>query len=285
MLLVPPAVASAQACSCTCPGDGLPFFRTLTSPQTLAPNARIFARLSGFDASTVRLETASGSRIPLTLTAAGDASGTALWIAPNERLAPGAYTLAVDAAGGGPTYARDVMVGSDDDTTPPRIENVRLDDLGGIATCSSTAGIGVVWDVIGTPDAEVVDGEYVVEVALQRDGVGVGTVFPREIGPTGTSWFGSSADPACLGVAQASGVTEGMAFTATVRVWDAAGNATIATVLPFRAARSTPLGATPCMHGGCSASPPMRGAPSWAAWIAAPLLLRRRRRRVTGGGS
>lgn len=267
-------VQAQTACPCGfCPANRSPFFAVNVAPE-LAPNARIFARLDGFDLREVRLRTSSGAPIPFALEPAGDDAGTAFWVVPDAPLSPGSYVLAASLAVG-----QEFVVLPGDDTTPPPVGGLRIGTVARSDYCSDLTGGWISWET--GPDSDVSRSVFAVEVELWRDGAMFARVFPAQPVFITPVEFGTSPNPECFGSAHVDGLIEGEQLTARVRVWDMAGNATGFESSTFTVARSGPV---QCLQS-CAATPGRHLPPTGHGLLAllALLLAASSRRREDAG--
>ncbi len=261
------APAAAQGpCTCgRCPADLAPFF-AVDVPVSLAPNARILARMFRFDPASTTLTTAAGEPVAFALEPTGDTNVDAFWVVPAASLTPGGYRLAATRSGGGPPITQAFVVSGADDTTPPPVTGLRVVDIRANEYCGDLIGGWVVWD--STVPREVIDGVIALEVELWRDGVMFARVFPAQP-VTSAVEFGTSENPDCFGGAHVDGLMEGEELTARVRAWDMAGNATEFETTTFDVHRAN--WARDCSKS-CSVTPGYDGNERPPLWLALPLL-------------
>lgn len=267
-------------CGCSCPAEDAPFFRgsATRSPETIARNARIFARLSRFDPGSVRIEAEGGAIVEHALEPAGDAAGVAYWIVPTLPLSPGSYTISATQTGGRFVHREAFVVLDEDDVAPPTVTGLHIETSVLPDLCSDLIGSAfVAWDRDPRGSAETL----VVEVELLRDGTSLGRVFPSYSGPPGTRGLGTAAEPACFGEAHLDGLVAGEALTARVRMLDLAGNATTPADFDFVALESHAAPQSECGRW-CSAgvgAATSRSLPMCLLAALLALLARRRRGR------
>lgn len=248
-----PAAARAQDCECQCPTDVMwePFLDSRGSSEQ-APNARLFARLDGYDVSTLRLVGVGDPAIVLEL--AGDGRASAFWITPEVPLASGSlYRMSVGSLDGARTFEATFTTSVSVDTSAPDVDEITVAAPPANRYCAHLIG-GVV-QVVAAPQPY---NTVVTEVEVLRDGALVGRVFPVQ------GVFGTSSSPDCLGAGHLDGLVDGEPLTARVRLWDLAGNATEWVDVPFTAQSATAGSDAPCGRW-CTASP--RRAPLSALGI------------------
>jgi hypothetical protein len=212
--LAAPAPALSQVtCGCYlsyCPARDSPFLRfELATP--LAPNARILARLSGFDPGSVELETTAGDPVAFALEPAGDAAGTAYWIVPAAPLMPGDYLLSATSRAERSVATEAFSVAARDDVTPPAVSGLRVAGVSVSNYCSELVGGAVSYSAV---DPGLVYTAVALEVELWRGGVRFARVFPAQAYRSQPTEFGTSPAPDCFGAAHVDGLREGEELTA-----------------------------------------------------------------------
>ncbi len=277
------APAAGQPCGCGCLSNAPPFFAgTAAGPHPVAPNARLFARLDGYDPSSLTLRDGTGASIAFTLVSAHDSAGTAFWVEPTLPLTPGGtYHLTVMHMNGS-LFTTELAVEAAERHTAPTLTGIRVagPSSTGPGLCGEVAGARAAWTTLAGAPLD----DLVIEIEVERSGTLIGTTLVHStpgLDSQETTWFGSGPDAHCLGGAWLPDLVVAENLDARVRAWDQAGNVSAWATVPFQPAELGVASPVPC-PAQCS----MTGTPSRAgalAWTIGLLLWIRRRAGLTAG--
>lgn len=248
VVMVQPTAASA-ACGCADSGFVIP-----GSARSLPTNPRIFGSLRGIDRATLRFEDPKGNKIPVTVTAAEGGGEHQVWIAPVSALALGeSYVLKAERLPGSVGYPTPFVAnfqtskpagvaGAGEDTTPPVVTGAVLKAGQDVNSCSFSDGLyGATVNAATYNDDFATSAQTVWRLDVASGTKAVGTVYLAGDGfrmsASGPFFGGTVAAPGasdCLGDARLAGLMAGGNYTATLTVYDWAGNKTSATALPLQ---------------------------------------------------